>query len=125
MKREHLEQFLNKGYQLGFSNPVEDPTRLGWILICKREHDQRYLSLLESGEEPEFVASQELIRKCPYQVQVIEIRLEAVESDQTRSDDYFFNEVLHMATLDAVEEFVEKFGHRLEDIKWRKEINAP
>lgn len=31
----------------------------------------------------------------------------------------------YFANLDEVEEFVQRFGHTLENIKWRIEINAP
>ena len=126
MKREHLEQFLERGYQLGFEKSTDSPDHLGWILVCKRNPDDRYLSLLKPGEEPEFVANQELYRTRPYQVQVIELPKEVLESDRYESnEDYRVNQVHYFPTLDAVEEFVQKFGHTLTDIRWRSEINAP
>lgn len=125
MKREHLEHFLNKGYELGWRNSVTDAGRLSWTLICKRQPDERYLSLLEPGEEPEFVAKQELLRARPYQVRVIEIDKAAYESGQAKERDCRFNEVLYLTSLDEVEEFIRKFGNELENVGWRHEIEAP
>ena len=39
----------------------------GWILLSKEKPHDRYLSLLEPGEEPEFVIEQDAIRQKPYQ----------------------------------------------------------
>ena len=125
MKREHLEHFLNKGYELGWRNSVTDSGRLSWTLVCKRLPDERYLSLLEPGEEPEFVAKQELLRAKPYQVRVVEIDKTAYESGQAKERDCRFNEVLYLTSLDEVEEFIRKFGNELEEVRWRHEIEAP
>ena len=125
MNKEHLEHFLDKGFELGCRNPVKDPHRLSWILISKVKPEDRYLSLLEPGEEPEFVARQELLRKRPYQVQLVEVGKAAHESGHARERDCVFNDVLYMGSLDEVEEFLHKFGNALEDIKWRHEIDAP
>lgn len=94
MTRSHLEHFLNKGYELGWRNTISLSDRLSWTLIRKRQPDDRYLSLLEPGEEPEFVARQELFRARPYQVQVIEIDRKAHESGHAREKDYRFNQVI-------------------------------
>lgn len=125
MKKEHLEHFLNKGYELGWRNSVDDPARLSWTLIGKRQPDERYLSLLDHEEEPEFVAQQEILRLRPYQVQVIEIDRAAYESGQAKERDCRFNEVLYLTSLDEVEEFIRKFGNELENVRWRHEIDAP
>ncbi len=94
LKKEQLEHFLNKGYEMGWGNSVTDPGRLSWTLICKLQPDERYLSLLEPGEEPEFVAMQELLRARPYQVRVVEMDKAAYESGQAKESDCRFNEVL-------------------------------
>ena len=80
---------------------------------------------LDHGEEPEFIAQQEMLRARPYQVQVIEIDRAAYESGQAKERDCRFNEVLYLTSLDEVEEFIRNFGNELEEVKWRHEIEAP
>jgi len=126
MRRSDLERFLDIGYELGFVKQTDTPDYLGWILLQKRKPHERYLSLLNPGEEPEFVAQQELLRSRPYQVRVIELSRDVFESDRYETmDDFRLNEVFYFANLDEVEEFVQKYGHTLENIKWLTEINAP
>ena len=126
MERAHLEHFLNKGYELGFAKDTGDPHFIGWILLSKREPDDRYLSLLRPGEEPEFVAEQELFRARPYQVIVQELDRAVFDSDRYETEeDFRINEVRYFPSLDEVEEFVQQYGHTLKDIEWRTEIDAP
>jgi hypothetical protein len=126
MKRQDLERFLEKDNELGFVNETEDPRFLGWILLQKRKPHERYLSLLAEGEEPEFVAEQETLRRFPYQVHVIELDRQVFESGRYETEeDYRINEIHRFSSLDEVEGFVQKLGHSLEDIKWRIDIDAP
>lgn len=126
MTRRDLEYFLNKGHTLGFVKSTDDAQFLGWILLHKLEPDERYLSLLQPGEEPEFVAQQELYRRRPYLVQVLELNRDVFDSDRYETEeDYRLHERHFFSSLDEVDEFVTLFGHTLENIKWRTEINAP
>lgn len=75
MKREHLEFFLDqKGYSLGFREQSPDRTFAAWLILSKRKPNERLLSILKPGEEPEFVNKQELFRERPYQMVRIEYR---------------------------------------------------
>jgi hypothetical protein len=116
MKREHLEFFLdNKGYSLGFIERSSDQPFVAWMILSKRKPNERLLSILNAGEEPEFVSKQELYRERPYQVQRIE----------HRQDEPLLREVHYFRTLEEVEHYVADFGHTLENIKWLNEINPP
>lgn len=126
MERNQLEDFLNKGYELGFTKQTDNPQYLGWILIQKRVPDDRYLSLLNPGEEPEYVRKQELFRNHPYQVRVVELNRDDFDNDRYETEkDFNLNRVHYFSNLDEVEEFVQQFGHTLTEIKWRVEISAP
>ena len=84
------------------------------------------MSLLKPGEEPEFVKQQGLYRERPYMVQRIEYRRdEPIGLDDEVDDDALIKEVHYFRDLNEVEEYVSGFGHTLEDIKWRPEINPP
>jgi len=126
MTRRDLDQFLNKGYQLGFVKSTDDPQFLGWILLQKVEPDDRYVGLLQPGEEPEYMARQELYRSNPYLVRVVELKRDVFENDRYETeDDYRLHQRYYFSNLDEVEKFVASFGDTLEDIKWLTEINAP
>ena len=126
MKREDLEYFLKKGYELGFVKQTDDPQFLGWILLRRMKPNNRYLELLQAGEESEYVATQESYRRSPFQVLVQELDRDVHESDRYETnEDYRVNERHYFSSLDEVEEFVNSFGHTLENIKWLKEINGP
>ena len=126
MEREDLERYLERGYSLRFKKETSTDEYLGCILLSKQKPHDRYLSLLTPGEEPEFVAKQEMIRQMPYQVLVQELKREAHESDKYETnEDFRANECYRFADLDEVEEFVQSYGHRLENIKWRVEIDGP
>jgi hypothetical protein len=126
MEREHLEHFLNEGYELGFVKQTDNSRFLGWILIQKRVSDERYLSLLSPGEEPEYVREQKLLRSYPYQVRIVELNREVFDDDRYETEeDFNLNEIRYFSSLDEVEKFIQQFGHSLKDIKWRTEINAP
>jgi hypothetical protein len=117
---------LERGDSLGFKKETGTDEYLGWILLAKRKPHERFLSLLVPGEEPKFVAKQELIRRQPYQVLIQELKREAHESDRYETDeDLRINECHYFATLDEVEEFVRNYGQTLENIKWRIDLNAP
>src|SRR5215813_8380827 len=106
MEREHLEHFLSRGFELGFVKETDDLQFLGWILLSKRVPEERYLSLLRPGEEPEYVAQQELFRTRPYQVQVLELHRDVLESGRYETEeDFRRNEVHYFSSLDEVEEF--------------------
>src|ERR1051325_9551112 len=107
MKREDLERYLERGDHLGFKKETGTDEYLGWILLSKQKPDERYLSLVEAGEEPEFVAKQEKIRQKPYQVLVQELKRDVYESDRYETnEDYRMNECHRFPTLNEVEEFV-------------------
>ena len=87
---------------------------------------QRTIPLVAgSGEEPGFIAKQELLRARPYQVRVIEMDTAACESGQAKERDCRFNEVLYLTSLDEVEAFIRKFGNELDEVRWRHGIEAP
>src|SRR5262245_33724298 len=97
-----------------------------WILINKQKPNERYLRLLEEGEEPEFVDEQERYRRTPYQVSVLELKREAYESERYETEeDYPANETYFFSNLDDVAEFLRGYGHMLENIKWPIEIGMP
>lgn len=127
MKREHLEFFLDrKNYSLGFLEQSPDRTFVAWIILSKRKPNERLLSILKPGEEPEFVREQELFRERPYQVERIEYRRDTpivIEDDV--EEDKLIHEVHYFRDLNGVAEYVADFGHALEDIKWRSEILPP
>lgn len=126
MKRENLERYLERGDGFGFIKETDDANYLGWILLRKRQPNNRYLSLLAPGEDPHFVEEQEQIRQKPYQLNVIELSVEAYESDKYETDDdYRVNDLYRFASLDEVEIFLQRFGHTLVDIKWETNLNAP
>jgi len=127
LKREELELFLgNKGYSLGFLERSPDRTFVAWMILSKRKPNARVLSLLEPGEEPEYVREQELYSERPYQVQRIEYRRnQPIDIEETVDDEALLREVHYFGTLDEVEAYVTDFGHALKDIKWLSEINPP
>jgi hypothetical protein len=126
MRREDLERYLEKGDTLGFEKETGTDEYLGWILLTKQKPHDRYLSLLAPGEEPEFVAKQEMIRQKPYQVLIQELKKEVHESDRYETnEDFRINECYYFANVDEVEEFVRGYGHTLQNIKWPVEIDAP
>jgi len=122
-----LEFFLDsKGYSLGFREESPDRTFMAWILLSKRKPNERVLSMLGPGEEPEYVTKQELFRERPYQVLRLEYRRDVpIDIDDEIDDDELLREVHYFRTLDEVQEYVGDFGHALEDIKWRHDINPP
>lgn len=125
MRREDLERYLERGDSLGFQKETGDEGYIGWLMLSKRRPNERLLSLLRPGERPEFVAEQDEIRRMPYQVWVAEFRRDVYESGECESvDDYCLNKCLYFSSLDHVEEFVRRFGHTLEDIKWAREIES-
>lgn len=126
MKRIDLERYLERGDLFGFVNQTDSDDYLGWVLLDKLKPDDRYLSLLASGEEPEFVEKQEFIRQNPFHIRIIEFRRETYEREEYgTNEDYRLMEHHHFSDLDDVKIFVQKFGHTLENIKWNSEINAP
>ena len=126
MKPEDLERYLERGDTLGFRKETGTDEYSGWILLSKERPDDRYLSFLAPGEEPEYMAKQEMIRQKPYQVLVQELRKTVDESERYETnEDYRMNECHRFANLDEVEEFVQGYGELLENIKWRVEIDAP
>lgn len=126
MRLEDLERYLERGDQLGFKTHTGTEEYLGWILLSKQKPHERALSLLEPGEEPEFIARQEMIRKNPYQVWVVELSRAAHESEgYETNEDYRLNQNHYFPSLDAVECFVRTYGHTLSEIKWPIEIDFP
>ena len=116
---------MERGDRLGFQKKTGDDAYIGWIMLSKRQPNERLLSLLRPGERPEFVAEQDEIRRRPYQVWVAEFRRDVYESGECESmDDYRLNKAFFFPTLDDVEEFVRAFGHTLEEIKWAREIQS-
>lgn len=126
MKREDLERYLERGDVLGFRKQTASEDVLGWILLGKAKPNDRYLALLEEGEEPEFIAEQERYQRTPYHVSVLELKREAYESERYETDeDYLMNECYYFSSLDEVEEFVRRYGYTLANIMWRIEIGLP
>ena len=123
MRREDLEFYLERGDRLGFQKETGEADYIGWIILSKRHCDERVLSLF--GYKPEVVVEEEYKRLCPYQVWVAEFRRDVYESGECESmDDYRLNKCLYFPSLDHVEEFVGRFGHTLEEIKWAREIDS-
>jgi len=111
---------------LGFVKGTQNPQLLGWILVRKRLPDERYVALLAPGEETEYVSEQDLLRKRPYQVRIVELDRDVFDSDRYETEgDFHLNECRYFSSLDDVEEFVFQFGYLLKDIKWPIEIDAP
>src|SRR5205085_5456260 len=83
--------FLDKqGYSLVFLEQSPDRTFVAWMLLSKRKPNQRMLSILAPGEEPEYVKKQELYRERPYQVLRLEYRRdEPINIEDTRSEANF------------------------------------
>jgi hypothetical protein len=127
MDRKDLERNLDLGTHFGFDKETDSTDYRGWILINKRKPNERYLALLEPGEEPEFVAEQEVILRKPYRVRVIELNRRVHESDDYEtSNDYRLNESYDFSTLDDVNAFIlTKFGLDLENVRWMSELDAP
>lgn len=126
MLRVQIESALDKGQQLGFVKPTDDERVLGWILLWKRKPHDRYLALLRPGEEPDFVAKQEAIRRCPFYVSVIELSRDVHESgDYETEEDYRLKEIHQFPDLDAVDTFVRSYGFQLDRITWGTDIDAP
>lgn len=126
MKLEELETHLNRGYTLGFVKQTECADFLGWILLSKQVPHKRYLEVLDYGEEIEFVAEQEKLRTSPYCVRVIELSRTAYESeDYETEDDYRINDSHRFSSLNEIDDFLQEFGLKLENIKWPIEIGAP
>jgi len=126
LKREHLEEFLERGISLGFRKATDDPRYLGWIRLSKRKPDERHLAMLAPGEEPRFVAEQEILRSKPYFVLVIELSREVIASDRYETmDDYRVFEQHYFADPDEVEKIIGRYECALEDIRWLHEIEAP
>jgi hypothetical protein len=126
MKREDLERYLERGDTLGFRKQTASDDVLGWILLGRAKPRDRYLALLEEGEERESVAEQERYRRTPYHVSVMELKREAYESESYETnEDYLINETYFFSNLDDVEKFVQSYGHTLENIKWPIEIGMP
>ena len=84
MRQEDLERYLERGNRLGFRKETGTDEYLGWIMLSKRKPNERLRSLLAPGEEPEFVAKQEVLRRTPYQVLVLELKREVYESEAFR-----------------------------------------
>jgi hypothetical protein len=125
MRREDLERYLERGDRLGFQKETDDADYIGWIILSKRQPDERLLSLFRPGERPDIFAEQAYIRVCPYQVWVAEFRRDVYESGECESmGDYRLNKCFGFATLEQVGEFVGRFGHALEEIKWAREIDS-
>lgn len=126
MKRDDLERYLERGNQLGFIKQTDDDNFLGWILLDKQKPNERYEKLLSAGEETKFVAQQEMVRRKPYRLAVLELRRDVHESSKYETnEDYKINQRHNFATLDEVEQFLQQYSHTLESIKWRAELNAP
>ena len=126
MELRDLERYLERGDVLGFVNETSDDRSLGWILLNKLKPHDRFLSVLEPGERPEFQAEQESIRMKPYHVVVIELKRDAYEDERYETnDDYILNEQYDFQSLDDVEVFVQGFGKTLRSIKWASEIGSP
>jgi len=123
MRREELERYLERGDRLGFQTRPGDESYVGWMMLSKRQYDERLVSLF--SERPEMVAEEEYKRVCPYQVWVAELRRDVYESGECESmDDYRLNKAFYFPTLEHVEQFVRAFGHTLEEIKWAREIES-
>ena len=127
MERYHLQDFLNRGHELGFVKETDNPQFLGWVLIRKREPDSaRSLSLHSLEEEPEYFREQDLLRSRPYQVRTVELDRDVFDSHRYETpEDFRLNDIRYFFSLDEVAEFIGRFGLTLEDIKWPIEINAP
>ncbi len=99
------------------------------MILKKRKANERLLSILEPGEEPEFVSQQELFRERPYQILRIEHRCEnpiPKQADPNSENKVSsISELHYFRNLDEVQEYVANFGHALEDIKWLREIDPP
>ena len=96
------------------------------MILSKRKPNERVLSILKPGEEPEFVNKQELFKECPYQVARIEYRRDTpIRIEDEVEEDKLVQEVHYFRDLNEVAEYVADFGHALEDIKWLPEISPP
>ena len=123
MRREDLERYLERGERLGFQTGPDDDAYVGWILVSKRQYDERLLSLFPDRHD--FKAEQEYARVCPYQVWVAELRRDVYERGECEGAEvYRLSRSFYFPTLEHVEEFVRAYGHTLEGIKWAREIES-
>ncbi|MEP6901850.1 MAG: hypothetical protein ABJA66_08875 [Actinomycetota bacterium] len=82
------------------------------------------MSLLENREEPDFVKEQKEIEEKPYIVQVIELETTKHEN-KFYQEEFNVNDIYRFSDLEAVQQFLNKYKKKLEEIKWRIEIDAP
>lgn len=123
MIREELEYFLKRGDAMAFAKETDSADYLGYILLTKQKPNDRFLALLKPGENPGFAEKQELIRRRPYHVLVQEMRRDVYERGECESSaDYRLTEKYRFASLSEVQEFLDQFSLKLEDIRWAREI---
>jgi hypothetical protein len=126
MRRSDLERYLDRGNTFGFHMETDDARYLGWILVQKLKPHDRYLALLEPGEDPVFVEREERIRKSPYLVLVLELDREVHESDRYETEqDYRKKEQYWFGNLDEVDAFLSRYGKKLSNILWAADLDSP
>jgi hypothetical protein len=128
MNKTELEKKLERGEQWGFRMKLNTPECLGWILISKQKPYAAYPRDAFTHEElyQHHVKGAARVKETPYHVLIIEILREAHESEKYEDEeDYRRRDNYYFSTLDDVEKLVEELGYKLEDIKWRAELDAP
>jgi len=130
MNIEELERKLNQGERLGLKKDIDDPSYLGWILLTKRKPPIVYPreAYGENGEGiyRDLVELHEKLTKTPYHILNLELKREVHEGEAYETEeDYRFKESLYFETLQQVEYYISNLGYCLNNIKYRREIDAP
>ncbi len=125
-----LEEKLDKGQSWGFKKELSDPAYLGWIVLKKRKPPIIYPKEAYAENEQERYSS--LVRRyesaiqTPYLFLNFELKKEVHESEEYEApDDYRLNECIYFETLEEVVSHISSLGYSLNDIKHRREIDAP
>lgn len=128
MNKLQLEKHLANSEEWGLKKDTKNSDILGWILLSKRmfgsinpNNPQTEPELYQWWEE-DF----ESVRKYPYQVIVMEVHRELLEREEdfTRGECHYW-ENHYVSNLDEVEELLQRFGYSIDDLRNRRELNAP
>lgn len=128
MNKNELNKRLNNGEQWGFIKETDNYDYLGWILINKEQPIIIYeKKAYSSGEQYiRLVKKEEARRKNPYHIRIVELLRDVHEKGVYETqEDYRQNDNHYFSTLDEVEKYIVELGYTFEDIKGRREIDAP
>jgi hypothetical protein len=127
MNLAEIEDYLNKGEELGFVKDTGDSEYLGWILISKRSIPPGFI-LTDDKDEPYLRLKKEMEHRAekPYHLQILELKKSVHESDEyENNEDYKLRENYFFAALEDVKKKISELGYSISNIKHRREIDAP